>query len=288
MDDANRGRVVGELASGEDRPTIEHVLRQAPHVALRGGAALLVHSHIRPRDDDACAAEVHAKREAIAAGVAKRYVLRVHTSRGTRIVKIAETLGGNWAAGWLGTSVARQEHQNQHRAARLGLAAAPSLGFLEWRRGIHLRRACQVQAPIPEKMQSLEVFLAAEIARVGVAAATHLGEALAQTHRVPFFHADLKAFHAFVDEVTPPHHGPATYALRWIDLARVSFWMSPRKRLINLYQVLRFVLPDAPALQQALIAAYCAASGWHANRPNRALRRVQRFLQHKMRVHPYP
>ena len=79
---------------------------------------------------------------------------------------------------------------------------------------------------------------------------------------------------------------PAVYKLRWLDLRRVSFWLSRRKRIINLYQALRYLLPDDPVAQERFLTAYCAASGWYSQRPERALRIVRGFLDHKLRTHP--
>jgi hypothetical protein len=64
--------------------------------------------------------------------------------------------------------------------------------------------------------------------------------------------------------------------------------MSPRKRVINLYQALRYIVPDEPTAQERFVFAYCARSGWYARAPAAALARVRRFLDFKRRTHPYP
>ncbi|MBI3178841.1 MAG: hypothetical protein HYZ27_04230, partial [Deltaproteobacteria bacterium] len=122
----------------------------------------------------------------------------------------------------------------------------------------------------------------------GEAALAPLAQALAAQHAVPFFHADVKSYHAFVDDVRREPGRPALYRLRWIDLGRVSFWMSPRKRVINLYQALRFVIPDRAESQRRFVEAYCRAAGWRSRRSDRVLHTVRRFLARKLRTVPAP
>ena len=72
----------------------------------------------------------------------------------------------------------------------------------------------------------------------------------------------MKGFHAFVVELDPRPGQPTRYGMRWIDLARVSFYLTPRKRLINLYQALRFVIPRRAEAEERFVRAYCAAANW--------------------------
>ena len=225
----------------------------------------------------------------LCSGLLKRFAIRVTTAAGERIVKIAEvnTLGGR-LLGLCGVSRGRREHELHRRALALEVAAVRTLGFLELRRGPLLIRSCQVQEPLSDDTVPLAVLLTRELLAHGPVAAESLGRALALTHRLPFFHSDLKPFHTFADHIHSDSGGPAQYRLRFIDLDHVAFWMSRRKRIISLYQTLRYILPDDPETQARFVTAYCAASGWYDNAPERGLAIVRRFLEHKLRTHPYP
>ena len=285
-----RGRIVGQLAAGEDRPAIEIALRQARRRVLAGELALLLHADHRPE----VPGEVRARQQTerltrLAAGRLKRFVFRLETRAGPRIVKISEVVSlGNRLSGLLGSSNARREHQYQAQAQTLGLAATETKGYLELREGPWLRRACQIQTVLDGDRPTLDSFLAEEYPRFGDEAIVRLAEAFAQTHRRRFFHGDLKGFHAFPTNLQRPPEQAASYELQWLDLGRVGFRLSRRQRIINLYQMFRFVLPQTPEVQANFIQAYCRHTGWWAHRPKRALARVRRFLQHKLRTHPDP
>ncbi|MEO1174535.1 MAG: hypothetical protein AAFX94_21145, partial [Myxococcota bacterium] len=75
-------------------------------------------------------------------------------------------------------------------------------------------------------------------------------------------------------------------SMLWSDFGRVSFRMSPRRRIINLYQAFRFLLPEDEAIQRRFIESYCRASGWRKHEPERVLAQVQRFLRRKLKTHP--
>lgn len=282
--------MLGQLAKGEDETLLRDLVASAPTWLAEGRATLRVHADTDP---DATQAERNAQCEAklrgVRAGRAKRYVVQVPTAAGPRIVKLAEVTSiGNGLLGLVGRSIARREHAFHTRADVLGLAASRSLGFLEWRVGPWLRRACQVQTLIAADLRPLDQVLAHELATHGDAALESLAEALADMHAKRFFHADLKGFHAFVVPLAPPGDAPLRYRLEWIDLARVGFRLTSRQRVINLYQALRFVVPMRVDAQERFIAHYCRHSGWHRHAPQRALQRVQRLLAHKLRTHPYP
>jgi hypothetical protein len=281
-----RGRLAGALAAGEDHAAMERALVLAPELVLSGEAQLLTHADLDRQADEAQRQQVQKRKlEALRARRLKRYVLSMNTAAGPRVIKIAEVnSAGNLLLGLLASSVSRQEHANHLRAEELGVAAADTLGFVEWRWGLHMVRACQVQRPLPDAAQTLDDWLAAELASRGPEALERFARALAATHRVPFFHADLKGFHAFVH----PPADDSDYTLRWIDLARVSFHLSRRKRIINLYQALRFVVPASESARDRFLRAYCTSSGWRANAPERAIREVRRFLDYKLRTHPNP
>jgi hypothetical protein len=287
---AAAGRVCGELAAGEDAGALARTLVVAPRRVLDGHLTLLTHADLEPTATTAQRADQRdAKLAALRAGGLNRYVFLLETAAGRRIVKIAEvTRLGNSLLGALGSSVPRREHALHQRAQVLELAASETRGFLEWRQGLRLRRACQLQSPLDPDAVTLSTFLTAELSRHGDVALERFAEALARTHARRFFHADLKGFHAVVSAVARPATGPATYDLRWIDLARVSFHLTPRKRLINLYQALRFVVPRRPEAEERFIRAYCAASGWQAASPEKALARVRSFLAYKYRTYPLP
>ena len=280
--------MVGALAPGEDLSTIQAALLNAPALVLCGKAQLLSHADL---DRRATASERENERRSRMAKLdaLKRYVLLCETDAGARIIKIAAVTNlGNSLLGLLGSSVPRKEHRFHTHAETLGLAATRSLGYLEWRAGPCLRRACQVQSLLELDAVSLDTFLAVEIERHGDCALEPLARALAHSHAKGFFHADLKGFHAFVDNVKVEKDQPATYDLRWIDLARVGFRLSERQRVINLYQTLRFVVPNRPEAQRRFVDAYCQSSGWLTDQPDRALAKVQKFLAHKYRTHPLP
>lgn len=283
-------RVRGVLADGEDAGALVAALLEARPRVLAGELTLLLHSDAEaPGDATRRAREAQSKLAALERGRLKRYVFSLPTRAGPRIVKIAETVGaGNTLAGLLGSSVGRREHANHARAEALGLAVTRSVGFLEQRRGALLVRACQIQTPLAPAALMLTPFLAAELEAHGDAALDPLAEALAATHAARFFHADLKGFHAYVVDLRRDALGPARYALRWLDLGRVSFHLTRRKRIINLYQALRFVVPRRAEAEERFIHRYCRASGWCAADPERALRVVRRFLTYKLRTHPLP
>ncbi|MEK7705180.1 MAG: lipopolysaccharide kinase InaA family protein [Myxococcota bacterium] len=282
--------MITTLAPGEDATLLAELLERAPAWLESGRAQLRVHADTEPDShESARQAQRETKLRAIRAGRAKRYVLEVETRAGPRVVKIAEVTSlGNHVLGLLGTSIARREHAFHARAHALGFAASRSLGFLEWRVGPFLQRACQVQTLIPNEARDLDHLLVSELARWGDAALEPLADALAAMHTKGFFHADLKGFHAFVVARNTLPDGPQQYDLTWIDLARVGFRLTRRQRLINLYQALRFVVPPRPQAQERFMTRYCAAAVWHAATPQLALARVQRLLRYKLRTHPHP
>jgi hypothetical protein len=145
-----------------------------------------------------------------------------------------------------------------------------------------------VQTPLPADCETLDALLHRELARAGDGAIDSVADAIAAMHRLRFFHGDLKGFHAFPEGVVTLADAPARYRLRWVDLGRVGFRLSRRQRVINLYQVLRYLLPSAPAAQERFMRRYCAATGWHADTPERGLAVVRRFLARKLRTHPEP
>ena len=266
------------------------LLRHGAERAVEGSLPLLCHEDLVPSTTEEERARARARLvETLRAGQLRRFAVRVSTPAGERIVKLsaADTFGSRLLGLW-GRSRGRREHQFHSRAAALNLAAASSHGFLELRLGPQLLGSCQVQSLVSADCTPLGPFLDREVAAHGPRGLEPLGRALAIAHRVPFFHADLKSFHMFVSELQPARGKPASYRLRFIDLDRVAFWLSRRKRVINLYQVLRYVVPDEPSAQAHFVTAYCETSGWYANHPERALHLVRSFLAYKRETHPYP
>lgn len=284
------GRIVGQLDAGESSDALQQLLVEAPKQALARKLRLLYHAELMPTaTDEEREAQATARLARLSAGKLKRYAFAFDTAAGPRIIKVSNAdTPGNRLLGFLGSSPSAREHRLHAQAFAAGQAAVATLGYLEFRHGPWLLRSLQVQAPLDAHAISLGAFLARELATFGNAAVKPFAEALAQMHAVPFFHADLKGFHAFVTDVVRTAAGPATYKLRWIDLDRVAFWMSRRKRIINLYQALRFVVPDTADAQETFITAYCSASGWYAKDPGRALALVRHFLNHKRKTHPNP
>jgi hypothetical protein len=140
-----------------------------------------------------------------------------------------------------------------------------------------------VQTELDPSLPTWSDVLETDLHMGGDEALDRAAAALAATHSVGFFHADLKGFHAFV-----PEPKGETYGLVWLDLGRVAFHLTPRKRIINLYQALRFVLPRRPEVEERFVHAYCHSSGWRVANANRVLHRVRRLLNYKLRTHPYP
>lgn len=287
---ASAGRVRGVVAHGEDAKALGYALIEARERVLGGDVPLLVHGNLRVAATDAQRqSEVNAKLEALRGGKLKRYVFPLATARGVRIVKITEPLGfAHQLQALAGRSQARFEHRAQLRAERLELAATQSCGYLELWRGLRLVRCCQIQTPLDDQLEVLESFFAREFERHTGAAIDALADAMADTHARGFFHADLKGFHAFVKDPLREGGGAATYRLRWLDLGRVSFHLTPRKRIINLYQIFRFILVPDPAAGERFMRRYCKTANWYAQQPEVALAKVRRFLAHKLATHPYP
>jgi len=309
--------VRASLTDGEDREMLTAAIHRAPELAQSGEAELLVHASLQrqyaERQSARCnnqnlqqlgqlrateATERTHKLTLLASGTAKRYVVQVATSAGDRVIKFCDTRGvGNHAMGVFGNSSAEREHRLHQRALHIGVAATKSCGVLTLRRGLHLVRAAHVQVPINASPSADIPPLAAQIqldtkAHGALAAFTALARALARMHAVPFFHADVKGFHALAKSITTPaKHDtePADYNLLWIDLDRCAFRVTPRRRIINLYQVFRFLLPIGDdSLQAAFIHEYCNAASWYAKDHQEILNRTSRFLRHKLKDHPNP
>lgn len=266
------GTVVGNISAAEDRATLEGVLKNPEQWVLDGRATL------------AASTQKHAEPFVglLQQEKPKRYTLEVDTTVGHRFVKVAEVRSlGAVLRGIVG-SPARFEHAHQKRAAHLGVAAAESCGFLEWRSGPILYRACQIQVPVPNHLVPFAEFWREQWSHQPQTALELLARELARQHTLPFFHADIKPYHAFVDQTDKGSSDG--YRLKWIDFGRAAFWMSPRKRIINLYQVARFVLPDDPAIREQFVAAYCTAA--KSRNPKAVSKRVEKFLAYKRRVLP--
>lgn len=276
-----RGRLVGVLMRGEDRAALEHTVVTAEAAVSNGAVTLMTHLDLEPTAGR-CARQEEAGRlaSAFAERRLERYVFAADTGSGRRIIKIAAPRKlGNRLLGMAGGSVSRREHSNHLRAESLDLAVSRTCGFLEWRTGLGVIRSCHIQTPIDRGARTVGERLAADLEACGDVALERYGRALAAAHAVPFFHADLKAFHAFAEPLQD------SYRLRFLDLARISFHVTRRKRIINLYQSLRWILPKRPEAEERFVTAYCRASGWYADRPARVLDSVRRFLAYKMRTH---
>lgn len=265
--------IKGHLLSGEDRAHLTEVVLD-PRLALQGGAALRVHGDLRS-DSAQREAERARKLVKVRAHRAKRWVLELTTQAGPRFVKVSEPQSlGSRLQGTFRT-VAHREHLAQLRAQQLQLNVSTTCGYLEHWRGARYVRSIQIQTPMM-RLPSVETFLTAR--DNNVEAVQCVARALAYTHRLGFFHADLKGFHAFVD--------PGLPHLRWLDLGRVAFRLTARRRVINLYQALRFWLPPDRALQQTFVHAYGETLQLPAAARARLLERARRLLRYKLRTHP--
>ena len=279
------GTLKGELLASEDEDELCRALVEAKENALSGTFPLLVHTTSQASEQ--AQQERENKRRALLAGKLGRYVFKHSTRQGERVVKIAEVVTlGNQLAGILSTSVAKREHLLQQRTELLNLATTHSCGYLELRRGPYLVRSCQVQTLIPPHLLTLDDVLPGELKRYGDDALEPLAVAIAAMHQRGFFHADLKGFHAHVQNLTPQPMGPSHYHLTWIDLARVAFHITRRRRLINLYQVTRFILPARPSAHARFINTYSQMIGLSSRQTTRMKDDVARFLAHKYLTHP--
>ncbi|MEM6730241.1 MAG: hypothetical protein AAF658_01725 [Myxococcota bacterium] len=276
------GSAHGELAEGEDARTIVDAAVRVREAILDGDVIPLVHGDVTGRARDE---EVASQIAALSRRRLKRYVVPIETDSGPRILKLSEP-GSAWRRLTPGGSRARREHHWHARAQTLRIAATETRGFLQLYRGAWLERGVQVQTVLSPHLVSLEEHLMREIREHGHAAVDAFAEHLAQAHELKFFHADLKGFHAFVADVRPVDGEPSRYRLLWSDFGRVGFRMSPRRRVINLYQALRFVLPQDSETRRRFVSHYCTVSGWYRGRPEIALARVERFLNRKLRTHP--
>lgn len=272
----------GELAEGEDVQSIVECAIGVRDAILAGQLTPLVHGDVTGRARDE---EVAQQISRLRGNRLKRYVVPVDTHAGRRILKLTEP-GHTWKRAVFTGSRARKEHHWHARAQSLRIAATETRGFLVLRRGPFTVRGVQVQTVMAPGLVSLEEHLIAEIQRHGGPAVEPFAEHLANSHALKFFHADLKGFHAFVTDIRPQAHGPAQYRMLWSDFGRVSFRISPRRRIINLYQAFRFLLPEDKAIQRRFVTAYCNASGWRRNDSEAVLRSVERFLRRKLRSHP--
>lgn len=283
-----KGEICGQLAQGEDQDTIVETLQKAKQLILSNQVSLLCHADLdKTIDEQTGELERQSKLEALIKNKLSRYVFAMQTPAGPRIIKIAEpTSFGNRLVGVLGSSVARKEHHLHAKASTIGVAATDSRGFLEQRKNGCLVRSCQVQTSLESSATILTPFLTKELSRNQEEALKQLAYAFADMHARKFFHADVKGFHAIVYPNKNALQNEPAYRLQWIDLARVSFHLTRRKRIINLYQALRFLVPNEPEAQQIFMGAYCKYSGWYADNPKRALLVVCKFLHYKLRTHP--
>ena len=284
--DAEKGWIRGSLDNGEDREQIVSILHHGKMLVLDGKLDLKVHEHLKQSPDpQSLEQDIQEKLGLLYQGGLKRWVVQISTTQGPRIVKISESATFKTSfAGVMGQSVAAREHKFQLRAQNLKLAAAETKGFLELWHGATLIRACQVQTLLDHQALILNDHIETAMEQLGVEAMAPLARALAHSHSLGFFHGDLKGFHALVK----PEPSGSGYTLQWLDLARVGFKLSRRQRIINLYQMLRFVVPERGEARECFMRAYCEASGWHTANPNKAMTIVGKFLEHKLKTHPYP
>ena len=283
---AEKGWIRGALAPQEDREKVISILHHGKSQVLDGELDLKVHEHLKQKpQSNILENDIQEKLGQLYQGKLKRWVVQVSTTQGPRIIKISESARLKTSlAGMAGRSVAAREHKFQLRAESLKLAAAQTKGFLELWHGATLIRSCQVQTVFDPNAWILNDHLKRAIQEEGAQAMGTLGRALAHSHGLNFFHGDLKGFHALVE----PNAQSKEYTLKWLDLARVGFRLTRRQRIINLYQMLRFVVPERGETRDGFMRAYCEASGWYADDPNKAMTIVGKFLEHKLKTHPNP
>ncbi|MCK5687738.1 hypothetical protein KAI87_00645 [Myxococcota bacterium] len=287
------GSLTHRLSDGEDQKALEDFVLNAPAQISEGKVALLGHTSAGGEDVEGSDLALKEALTQIAAGKRKRYVVKLDTAAGPRVVKIVEAIDfPHKLAGLFPASPARAEDKAQRRGEELGVAATLSKGFIEVRRGGLLVRSAQIQTLLSSEFISLDQIMAEDYAKFGAQGAAPLARALARVQSLPFFHADFKGFHTFVS--LPADSGAESdiytreYDLTFLDFGRVSFWMSPRKRVINLYQLFRYLLPDDLAYRQTFVRIYCETSGWHKDNPQKAQDLTEKFLKRKLKTLPNP
>jgi len=289
-----RERVQGKLKHSVYMDEWRVILREARQIAAQPKRSkLLLHSPpLDLRPDGEITPLQRKKLHSIIAGEAKRYVFSIQTKTGIKIVKVFEPKSlGHRLLGFAGRSVSQKEHLNHVRCESAGLAATSTLGYLELYHNRHLIRGVQFQDPVDQATcRPLEQFFPAQLERFSMEAIPPLARAMGRMHAQGFFHNDLKSFHAYVQikPLSPPRGQPAEYNLLWIDLAGVGFHLTRRQRIINLYQTLRYILPDDEQLYDRFLREYCEYTNWNQHKPENVIRTVKNFLHHKLETHPQP
>ncbi len=213
-------------------------------------------------------------------GKRKRLVIGAVVNGQALVFKYAFAHGWGKTLQGICTSGARIEHGLHTRAHKLGLSLVPSLGYLEYRTFLRIHHAVHIQPNYAEAMRvGSWRFVTDRIQEQPIKASIAFAKGLAHTHQLGFFHADLKAFHVLMGN----HNNPE---LRFMDFGRVSFRVTPRRRTINLYQALRFIIPETQ--HNAFMETYAQHCGYSVPKNVALKRQVHSFLAHKLKTHPHP
>ena len=205
----------------------------------------------------------------------KRYALRLpSTFNGEVCVKLRQQ---KTLSRLFGPRHARNEYHRHQEVLQRGFAATRPLGF-DAIKDIHGHPwEYFIQEALPTEASSGESLLnQAAKDRVSIIASE-----LAKLHQAQIFHGDLKPYHVVLLPQSP----------HWLylDLDPVRFGISRRRRIVNLYQALRYFLDGNGALAEPLVQSYAEA---FAELPSSAisslLDETLKLLHHKMETHRGP
>lgn len=238
------------LEEGEDRAILGDLVQNVSAWLEDGRAELLDHAHLADPADQRnhfVRPEPYDQRlAAIAAGTAKRFVIKVDSSAGPRVVKFFTPLGyANRLLYAVRASPSQRAHELAQQTMGGPLLLPHSYGYIDLRDDRSLVRSGQVMEHLAG-LTSLGSYLTARLRSAGsnpaerLEAIHWLADHLAAMHRAGLYHPDLKPYHVFVVSTGD------TERLLVIDMdrARVESELDEGQRATNLYQLYRYALYD--------------------------------------------
>ncbi len=176
----------------------------------------------------------------------KRYALKLNdTTEGPICLKLRRLK--TWERLVFRNHAAR-ESQRHHKTAKAGFAAATQLGHAQFTSSANQIWQVFGQSLVPNQWPSGEVLLAKEPASRIASIATEL----ARLHDASLVHGDLKPYHVVLK--------PDAEHWLYLDLEPMTFRVSYRSRITNLYQGLRYFLDGATDLVPHLVDHYLSKS----------------------------
>ena len=170
----------------------------------------------------------------------KRFAIKLETaSHGPLCLKFRPL---SWAEGFLGPLHAKAELQRHTEVQHRNFAATEPLGIGTWRDKEQKRWQYFIQGWIDPTWASGESLLKGSLSSAKPATE------IAALHNAGIFHGDLKPYHVAIPN-------DAAHWL-YLDLDPVRFGLSQRRRVINLYQGLRYFLAAERSLASSLIEHY--------------------------------